>query len=221
MTDPRAEQFAATMRDFDAHLDALAAEHDLELDDDDRQELFEASLRGGFTADATVAAFDELYGDDEYDDDDGATDQDLLRAGAVEAHLADAAERQDGEAQQMLAQDLAVALEHATERLGRRPTPAELERVSRALPAQAGFNERYTPAHLAKAFEQAGVKAWADMSPDEVNRTMAAAVTGPRQERTEYVLYDENGNPNSGEWNQWMLDRVEGRIDGDDWEDSE
>lgn len=76
---------------FNAHLDQLAEDAGVELTAEDRQQLFGQSIAGGFSEDATVAAFDGLvdYEDDAedvYDDsyEEGAGDDEAM-AGLAEA----------------------------------------------------------------------------------------------------------------------------------------
>jgi hypothetical protein len=60
--DPEME---AAAEDFRAHVELLAADLGVDLDEDDIEELFHASLGRGFSPDATEAVFAARYGDNE------------------------------------------------------------------------------------------------------------------------------------------------------------
>jgi hypothetical protein len=74
---------------FNEHIDELADEAGVELDDADRQRIFGLSVAGGFSPDSTVQAFGELV-DDDYESVD--VDDDELGPGAqrlVDDHTTD------------------------------------------------------------------------------------------------------------------------------------
>src|SRR3954471_13408680 len=65
------------LEEFDAHLTELADEAGVELGDDARRALFQASMQGGFDPESTVEAFDAFVGEADLDDFDDFDDSDF------------------------------------------------------------------------------------------------------------------------------------------------
>ena len=167
---------------FDEHLDELEDEHGIELSASDRQALFERSVAGGFTHEATEAALGAWFNsDDDFDDDDDDFDDDDWGEEAVEP---------PSMMHQMAAQDSERAAAEFTAKLGRGLSERESEQLWEAAQTERGLSDRYRPEHFERAAERAGIKPWHEMEDADQARAMAARLherngrdpdTGPRR----------------------------------------
>lgn len=117
---------------FLAHVNQLAANAGIELDDEDLRAIFEESQAGGFNASATEAAFDSHFDwddDDDFDDDDESDDE--TGEERLVRHITDDAHRLSAE-------------------LGRRLTVREQQVIARGALEQA---ERYGQVNAEEALD--------------------------------------------------------------------
>jgi hypothetical protein len=131
------------------HLEQLCAEQGIAFGPDILRAVYQQA--GGIVSPAhTEAAFAALngtddgpYDEDDFDDDELDLDDDVDQDVDQEQPMRDLSH-------ELLERDTALAFQRSSDKLGRKLTQAEIERVAESLPAQTGFNERITAAHMEK-----------------------------------------------------------------------
>ena len=190
------------VRDFLAHVRGLADGAGVDdLDDDQLDELLEASHAAGFTADATEQAFAQLVERD-YEDDDDDFDYEEDEEDEEDFDMEDEpdmADDDDGEPDPRLVEDVQMGLEMAQRKLGRSLTNTETERAVRG--ALGKVQSGHTHAGHALVDAVGDVKPLVDM--DQAEHHAFA------RERAREVYAEANPEPEEIDYD---LDTSEGRV---------